>query len=341
MNILVTIQAVDLDDPLMGFFHEWLELAAPQFTRITVIALRVGRYQLPANVTVIPMRPRTSRSKIEAAFTLWRESWKRRHQYDAVFIRSDAQYVLLAGWLWKLLGKRMVFWYAHFCVSNLAVIASFIADKTVTSVKEAFDHPWVKPIEIGQGIYAKRFSTIPRIPSPDGKIRMLCFGRVMPSKQVEDVISSFIESGAEAHSTLTITGPRSDVDYAQKISALMEGHSSIRFGEERIPYDQVPEYLASFDILLNAYPASLDKAIIESMMVGIVPIVATRGILHHLPNRLHWILARDQETRVSAIKHVLSIAPGQLELLQNDFRAFAISTHSLQNQIQRVQSLLS
>jgi glycosyltransferase involved in cell wall biosynthesis len=341
VRLLVVIQAVDADDPLMGFFHQWLEEASTLYASITVLALRVGRHDLPANVQVIASRPAGSGSRLQVIRTIWSYSIKHRKEYDAVFVRGDAQYILIAGCLWRLLGKKTLFWYAHYRVSWAALVASWMASVTVTSVKEAFDHPWAHPLEIGQGIDATRFTDAQRTVSPDGRVRMLSFGRVMPSKRLEDMIGAFIESGAESRATYKISGPRPDADYVRRLETQMAGHANINWGEERVSYDHAPEYLAGFDVLLNAYPASLDKAIIESMLVGIIPLVATRGILHGLPEKYHWIVVREQPARVAAIRRVLDMNPQQRAAMQEELRAFALRAHSLKNQVARIRSLAS
>ena len=199
---------MDLDDPLMGFFHEWLIEAATVFSEITVLALRVGRYHLPSHVRVMPLRPTASRSRLRAAWTLWHESWKHRRHYDAVFVRGDAQYVLLCGWLWRLLGKRIVLWYAHYKVNGFVWPASWMAHATCASVPEALAHPHVHPVFIGQNISEHQFGpVISRVVTPS--LRVLVLGRVVPIKGVVACAEAFLESGiAEKGSTLTIIGPR-------------------------------------------------------------------------------------------------------------------------------------
>jgi glycosyltransferase involved in cell wall biosynthesis len=107
-RLLVVAQAVDGDDALFGFFVTWLREAAATFSSVTVLALRVGRFDLPANVSVIPLRSSGSRSKFAVIRTLWSVSWRMRHTYDAVFIRGDAIYVVLGAWLWRMLGKSVM-----------------------------------------------------------------------------------------------------------------------------------------------------------------------------------------------------------------------------------------
>src|SRR3989344_3692203 len=52
MRLLICTQAADQDDPVLGFFHEWIAGLAKQFESVEVVCLKEGRHALPANVSV-------------------------------------------------------------------------------------------------------------------------------------------------------------------------------------------------------------------------------------------------------------------------------------------------
>lgn len=336
-RLLICIQAVDLDDPLIGFFVSWLEEASRHFREITVLALRVGRYELPENVHVIPFRAGGSRSRLAVIWTLLKESWLRRGVYDAVFVRGDPQYVLLAGWLWRLLGKRIVFWYAHWQVSLWAALAHQVAHITVSSVRAAFSHPSITPLFIGQNVDHTRFFA-PATPN-DAKLRCLAFGSLRPIKRIDVSIRAFLAAGGEEiGASLTIVGPSTDPEYEQALHVLAEGRSSIQWGPAAT-YDQVPNLLASYDVLLNACAGSLDKVVIEAMMSGQVVIAATPGIKEWLPEELHWLYAVSIEEISYALKRVFALSSEERWKLGLRLRELAIQFHSLQGQVQRITEL--
>ena len=41
-NILITTQILDAEDPLLGFFTEWVRAFAMQYEHVTVICLKKG-----------------------------------------------------------------------------------------------------------------------------------------------------------------------------------------------------------------------------------------------------------------------------------------------------------
>jgi len=339
-SLLVVIQAVDLDDPLMGFFHGWLEVASTQFSHLTVLALRVGRHALPSNVHIIALRPAGSRSRFQVIRTLLLESWRKRDQYQAVFVRGDAYYVILASWLWRLLSKRIVFWYAHYTVSVWALIASAFAHVTTASVKASYNHPWVHPVFIGQNIDHHRFVLRERCRSSQDPWRCLVFGRVMPSKRIEEVIETFVETEALHGALLTIVGPQPDPIYKAALMKLTQDHPSIQWGSESVSYDHVPELLSQYDILLNAYQGSLDKAIVESTMSGMIPIAATDGMQEWLPQTYRWLMAKTIVERRMALERVMHLSEEEYVDLQKSLREAAVNAHSMEQQIERLKHLL-
>lgn len=338
-NLLITIQAVDLDDPLHGFFHEWLVKAAEVFGHITVLALRVGRMDLPANVKVIPLRPKESRSRFKVLKTLWQVSWLQRHNYDGVFVRGDPHYVLAAWWLWRILGKPIVFWFAHYKVSNLAVMASKFVDVVTASVKESCDHPAMHPMLIGQSINEQRFTFKPD--QPRDQLKFLIYGRVSPVKKVEEVIKAFLTSGADQVGRLDIIGPAIDQDYAQKVKTLISKHPQVRWVSANVPYDEVPQVLQSYDVLINAYEASLDKAIVESLMCGLIVVMTTSGLNPILPTDLKWLITKTQEERVMAIQKIVKMSNQERRQLGQQLRQLMIHHHSLSSQINQLNDIFS
>ena len=347
-RVLVVMQAVDLDDRLVGYFVEWLAKASMTFASLHVLALRVGRFVLPPNVRVSELRPKGSQSKLIATWRLFKISWQQRHRYDGVFLRGDAIYVVVAGWFWRLLGKKVVLWYAHYKPNNLLPIAERIATTVATSVPEAYPGRSGFAVKVlGQGIDESRFK-IPSFPKKgqgmirgEERVRLLVLGRVQPIKGVKEIINEFISEGAYgAKSELTIVGPALDEAYEKEIGALITARQDIRW-IKGLPYDEIPALLAEQDILVNAYPGSLDKVIVESMMSGMVPVVATRGLIHTVPQEWRWMVAETPDERIRAIRKILSLAPEERARYAERVRELAIRDHSMSGQVTKLAKLFT
>ncbi len=104
MKLLICTQTVDSTDPVLGFFVRWIGEFAAQCEQVTVICLRRGEYDVPPNVRVFPLG---GKSKIIRAYKLIKGSVRFKSNYDAVFVHMNPEYVVTAGWLWKLLGKKL------------------------------------------------------------------------------------------------------------------------------------------------------------------------------------------------------------------------------------------
>ena len=53
MKLLVIAQKVDINDDLLGAFHNWIAGFAMRYEKVTVICLSEGEYDLPSNVKVL------------------------------------------------------------------------------------------------------------------------------------------------------------------------------------------------------------------------------------------------------------------------------------------------
>ena len=143
LRLLITTQAVDLDDPVLGFFHRWVEELARHCEHISVICLKEGRHSLPANVTVYSLgksaqgRPASGWERfwlrIHYTFRFYRYIWSLRRDYDAVFVHMNPEYIVLGGVFWRLLGKRIGLWYVHKSVTLRLRIAVFFAHAAFTA----------------------------------------------------------------------------------------------------------------------------------------------------------------------------------------------------------------
>src|SRR3989338_3997811 len=97
MKLLIITQKVDKNDPILGFFHRWLEEFAKNVEKLTVICLGKGEYDLPENVRVLSLGKESGHSKIKYLRRFYKYIWMERKNYDAVFVHMNPEYVIL-GW---------------------------------------------------------------------------------------------------------------------------------------------------------------------------------------------------------------------------------------------------
>ena len=167
MKILICTQKVDKNDPILGFFHRWLEEFAKNTEKLTVICLEKGEYNLPENVKVLPLGKKNLEtgfplgnpvSKLLYLIRFYKYIWRERQNYDAVFVHMNPEYVILGWAYWKILGKKIALWYVHKYVNLQLRLAEKFADKIFTASPESFRLPSKKVEIMGHGIDIEKFT---------------------------------------------------------------------------------------------------------------------------------------------------------------------------------------
>lgn len=328
-TLLICVQALDLDDPLMGFFVTWLEEAAKQFPKITVLALRVGRFTLPAHVEVVSLRAAGS-SQVRVVYQLFKELWLRRAAYDGVFVRGDPHYVALAGWIWRLLGKKIVFWYSHYRRNWLAKLASLITHRTVSSTRAASDG-LLRVELIGQGIDTRRFIFRTR-PRPV-EWRCLIFGRMDPAKRVVEMLEALKHFPQTIPMQFSLIGVSGQADYEAQIDALVAQDTRVTWQKRSVSYDQVPALYQDYDVILNATDGSLDKTLLEAALSGVVPLATTPALQEWLPKDLLWLHALTPEDLVTSLIQLTDLSETAYQELVERVELVTAERYSVQAQV--------
>jgi len=296
MRLLIITQAVDSEDPVLGFFMRWVEEFAKHCERIEVICLKEGNYDLPANVRVYSLgkestkhEARSTKNQITYAIRFIRLIWKLRHDYDAVFVHMNSEYVVLGGLFWKILGKRIVLWYAHRATSLRLRIAAAFADAIVTAALESMRIPNGKTHVVGHGIDTAVFADQPIPEIRRTAPRIVSVGRITPIKNLETLIKavSLLRNGGIPATADLIGSPSvsSDSAYEKCLRVLVEKSgmgNAVSFLGSR-PNSAMPEIYSSYDVSVNLCPTGgLDKTVLESMAAGLPVLVSNEAFKPYL-----------------------------------------------------------
>ncbi len=293
MKLLIVTQAVDANDPVLGFFVHWIEEFAKHFERIEVIALRVGKYDLPGNVRVHSLgkenKPPRFARRLLYILRFKRLVWKLRHDYDAVFVHMNPEYLALAGWWWRITRKRVVLWYAHRAVTLKLRVAARFADVIATTSASSFNLNSHKVHVLGHGIDTAFFRNPHKRSVPHSPLEIICVGRLTPIKDQRTVVEALAllrERDVDVRLTLIGAPVRAgDSAYEHEVKELV----AKRGLEDRVAfvgavtYDNMPRQYAEHDISVNLCPTGgLDKVVFESMAASVPAIVANRGFKKYL-----------------------------------------------------------
>ncbi len=272
MRLLITTQALDINDPVLGFFVRWVEEFAKQCEQVTVICLRKGEYTLPPNVRVFALG---GQGKLPRAYKLLKGAYKFRHNYDAVFVHMNPEYLVVAGFLWRILGKRAVLWYMHKSVDLKLRVATLFANAVVTASRESFRLPTKKCTVLHHGIDTEYFSPDP---SMVRGTHWLSVGRLNLSKR-HDLI---IREATEAGKALRIAGEgpeRASLEaLARELGAKVEFLGGVVHGQLR------DEYRRAALFMHRSETGSLDKVMLEALACG-CPVDTTDPALKFLEGK--------------------------------------------------------
>jgi glycosyltransferase involved in cell wall biosynthesis len=283
MRLLVLTQKVDREDDVLGFFHEWLRRFSAQCEAVEVICLYEGAHDLPANVRVRSLGKEKGAGRLRRLLRLCRHLWQLRGRYDGVFVHMNPEYLVLAGWWWKLSGTPALLWYSHRNVDLKLRIAVRFATLVASSAASSFRLATPKLRVMGHGVdtalFAPRASLL-----RGGPWRLVSVGRLTPIKRLETAIEALAllrAGGVDAELTLVgqaaVPGDRA---YERMLKARAQALSlgaSVHFAGP-LPYGRMPEAYKASDASINLAPTGgLDKAVLESMAAGLPAFMSNEG----------------------------------------------------------------
>ncbi len=281
MKLLICTQVVDSEDPVLGFFVSWIQELAEHVERIEVICLKSGRSDLPKNVRVHSLRGGIQNTSIygSASIRRFRESWRflslvwrLRGEYDAVFVHMNQEYVLLAGWLWVSLGKRVSLWRNHYAGSWLTDVAASFCTTVFCTSKHSYTAKYKKTILMPVGVDTNIFSIDDHVARKPHSILFLA--RMSPSKRPEmliDALATLAHDGADFTATLVGSPLPRDAAYYEH---LQEKVASLGLADRisfvpAIPNAQTPALYRAHDIFVNCSPSGMfDKTLFEATACG-------------------------------------------------------------------------
>ncbi len=279
MRLLITTQKLDKYDPILGFFHSWVAEFAKHCESVHVVCLFKGEYDLPDNVHVFSLGKEERQSRIQYLIHFYWYIIHERKKYDTVFVHMNQIYVVLAGFLWKLFGKKIGLWYTHRAVDWTLRVATLFVDHIFTASKESFNIQTPKAHIVGHGINVEQFEKVGEYPHHSPSI--VSVGRVTRIKNFDTLIrtvSLLVKEGMDVKAT--IIGPQvtpDDAKYFGELQRLMKEEKvekNVTF-MGGMPNEQVREYYWKNDLNINLCPTGgVDKVILEGMAAEIIPLAS-------------------------------------------------------------------
>lgn len=346
-KLLILTQAIDENNPVLGFFVGWIREFTKHCESVTVICLEKGEYKLPENVKVFTLgknKLKIENSKLKIASRLayiWKfynYIFQHRQSYDAVFVHMNQEYVLLAGICWRLMGKKVFLWRLHPIGDRLTDMACFLSNKIFTSSKRAYVAKYAKTTFIPVGVDLAKFKPA-SIPVESNKV--LIFGRIAPIKKIEYIVRGL---GALHKKRVAfeadivgdpLVGDRGYYESLQQEIKRLKLSRKVKMLPGVSP-EEAPELYKRYKLFVNLTPSgSLDKTIIEALSSGLKVVVSNTHFRGKLPE--NWVIndPEDAESLAHHMKMVLNDSHSRNTEAQNRISEF-IEEHRLEKVIGRL-----
>lgn len=343
MRLLIVTQAVDQEHPVLGFFHEWIERFSDESESVEVICLYEGAHALPAHVRVHSLGKEGGRRlKLSYAFTFFRYVWKLRGSYDAVFVHMNPEYVVLAGWFWRLLQKRVALWYLHKRVSWRLRLAVYFTDIVFTASPESMRITTPKKRVVGHGLPVGH---IPFLAAPqDGAVSLITVGRLSPVKRVDLLIQTL--ALLPESMTLTIVGAaagETDSAYVATLHALVEElnlSSRVTFAGSQTHASLDAWYMRAHLFVHASDTGSLDKVLLEALARGIPVITTNYELAKDAGEPIAYGAAPAPELFATRIEEVAATRPWAHPVLRERAREYVRSHHDLGTLVKTITTAL-
>jgi glycosyltransferase involved in cell wall biosynthesis len=302
--------------------------------------MTAGELALEPNVTVHSLGKERGFSEPRRLVEFYRlvSRVMREHRIDACFAHMAPLFAALFAPVAKARRIPILLWYAHGSRSRTLRVAHYFSDRAVTSTPASFNIPSDKLFVIGQGIDVDIFRPPAETPL-DYEQTALTIGRLSRSKGLDEMLAALAqvreEHGLDVR--LQVTGEpltQADQGYADGLRHTAEslGISEVVTFAGRVPFREVPSCYQRGALFLNlSETGSLDKAILESMASGCVPIsrnASFRELAHE--HGLGSLVPRaGPDGLAESIVRALELSPAERADLVRRLRRIVEQEHSL------------
>lgn len=337
MKLLIITQKVDKEDPILGFFHDWILELAKNFKKISVICLEKGKYDLPQNVGVYSLGKESGRSKIKYIKNFINLILGLHKDYDAVFVHMNQEYILLGGFIWKILRKKIYFWRNHYQGNLFTNIAVWFSDKIFCTSKFSFVAKYKKTKLMPVGIDIERFKDlkIERL-----KNSVLFLGRISSIKRPDLLIKALgILNKNNTNFRCDFYGDAlpKDQDYFNLLKNKVKDFGldeKINF-YKAVPNYETPKIYNEHQIFINLTPTgSFDKTILEAAICGCLLVISNKSLEGNIDKKM--IVEENPNDIAKSINFWLNTTESETEQVSKKLQEYVFKSHSLNALIEEI-----
>lgn len=330
MKLLIITQKVDRTDPILGFFHRWIEEFAKHSEHVHVIGQQVGEHHFPRNITVHSLGKEEGAWRPVQVARLHRLLWKLRKEYDTVFVHMTPIWVVLGWKMWFLLRTPVYLWYEARGTRWPLRLALLFVRKVFSASIAGMPLSTSKSVVTGHGIDVPSSLIISQHREP----LILTVGRITASKRLPLILEAFSAFPRAYH--LRIAGmPITKADHA----LLHELHGYMqklgiadRVVLQPAPPQDIGDLLDRAALFLHASVTSLDKALLEAMAHSCLVISCSEAARDVLPKECVSM----PEGMAACAQNLLRLPEKEREEIRRTLREIIEKHHALRGLIRKL-----
>lgn len=335
---MVLTQVVDAEDSNLGVTLHWIRALAQHCERITVIALRAGKYELPSHVTVRTLEDSSRTGRLLKTLRLLWLVLPLAVSASGLLVHQIQLFAILAGPWFRLAGKPVLMWKTHGHPPWTMQVALATIDRVLTASEASFPMDTPGKTVIGHGIDMNRFHAARKGRSPFSSppFRLMHAGRISPTKRVEEMVDLVQESPGDLRLELHLYGEsvrQDEARYERQLRYRTREDERIHWHGPR-PYAEMPVVLREHDLFLNFSDTdSVDKSVLEALALS-RPVLTTNSAFRELSVlRPYPFYAESIDPRrlTRAIRRWIELPDHELEQYARSARNYVVENHSLQS----------
>ena len=338
-------QKIDKNDGVLGVYHEWVKEIAKRVDKIKVICLYKGDFDLPGNVEVYSLGKERGGNKLTYIINFYRILFEIGFNYKTVFVHMNPEYLLLAGFMWRFLNKKIVFWYNHPKGGFMARLGFWISNLVLATSPNAYAYKnSKKTILMPVGINIEGVSNLDN--KDFGKFNILYLGRISPVKNLDVLIRlGYLLKKNNFDFKLTVVGSPvdrdEDIKYFENIKRDVSDlniSESVEFISE-VPQKRVVDFYRSNNFFINVTDkGSMDKTIFEAMAQGCFVFTSNTNMNPKLPDSLENYMKVDKsaEGLYSAFIRLSKLNNKDIKDLVFDQIKYTRENHSLDKLVEKL-----
>jgi glycosyltransferase involved in cell wall biosynthesis len=347
MRLLIITQKVDREDPILGFFHNWILELSKRFEAISVICLEKGVYNLPQNVKIYSLGKESGKSKIKYVKNFFNLILGLYKDYDLVLVHMNQEYILLGGFIWKILRKKIYFWRNHSQGNLLTIISVWFSNKVFCTSTQSFTAKFKKTTLMPVGIDTSLFRPILDSQFSVSKNKKILFlGRMSPIKRPEllvEALNILKNKGIDFICNFYGDSPAEDLSYFDLVKNKVKEFGLIERVNfyKGVPNYETPKIYNGHDIFVNLTPSgSFDKTILEAAACGCLLVVTNQSLAREIDNRM--IVEKETPNDIAEkISFWLKVDKKERNEVSEKLQKYVLEKHSLNALINKMVKIFS